>query len=71
MPQLPALLLRLPNHHATPDGAEPMALRASAAPLSSVDAVAYLRSEAISLIYGPVARYLTADTPRAERITIA
>ncbi|MBU3868598.1 hypothetical protein KN815_32480 [Streptomyces sp. 4503] len=34
------------------------------------DAVAHLRSEAISLIYDPVARSLTSDTPRAERITI-
>ncbi|MBU3865129.1 hypothetical protein KN815_13930, partial [Streptomyces sp. 4503] len=53
-----------------PGRAEPMALIASAAPLSSADAVAHLRSEAISLIYDPVARSLTADTPRAERITI-
>ncbi|MFE2185068.1 recombinase family protein [Streptomyces sp. NPDC059455] len=68
LPHLSALLLRLTHHD--PDGAEPMALRASAAPLSSADAVAYLRSEAISLTYDPAARYLTADTPRAERVTI-
>ncbi|MGW3571508.1 recombinase family protein [Streptomyces sp. NPDC000941] len=68
LPHLPALLLRLTHHD--PDGAEPMALIAGAAPLSPADAVAHLRREAISLIYDPVARSLTADTPRAERITI-
>jgi site-specific DNA recombinase len=47
-----------------------MALIAGAAPLSPADAVAHLRSEAVSLIHDPVARSLTADTPRAERITI-
>ncbi|WP_446461000.1 recombinase zinc beta ribbon domain-containing protein [Streptomyces sp. BRA346] len=68
LPHLPALLLRLT--HDDPDGAEPMALIASAAPLSPADAVAHLRSEAISLTYDPAASSLTADTPRAERITI-
>ncbi|MFE5122716.1 zinc ribbon domain-containing protein [Streptomyces sp. NPDC056669] len=68
LPHLSALLLRLTHHD--PDGAEPMALIASAAPLSSADAVAHLRSEANSLTYDPAARSLTADTPRAERITI-
>ncbi len=70
LPHLPALLLRLTDHHAAPDGAELLALLASAAPLSPADVVAHLRSEAISLTYDPAARSLTADTPRAERITI-
>ncbi|MET8177708.1 hypothetical protein [Streptomyces sp. NPDC005336] len=45
LPHLPALLLRLTDHHADPDGAEPKVLIAGAAPPSSADAVAYLRSE--------------------------
>ncbi|WEO94314.1 hypothetical protein A6P39_010020 [Streptomyces sp. FXJ1.172] len=33
-------------------------------------AIAHLRSEEITLAYDPAARTLTANTPRAERITI-
>jgi hypothetical protein len=33
-------------------------------------AVAHLRDQVITLVYDPTARTLTADTPRAERITI-
>ncbi|NYV74470.1 recombinase family protein [Streptomyces sp. UH6] len=68
LPRLPALHLRLTGHVDTArhESAHPDPV----SPPTVEQAVAHLRDEEITLVYDPAARTLTADTPRAEWITI-
>ena len=66
LPNLPALHLRLTSQL---DLLRPVS-RASVRPTPD-QAIAHLRSEAISLTYDAATRTLTADAPQTERITIS
>nr|WP_268248664.1 recombinase family protein [Streptomyces brasiliensis] len=68
LPHLPALHLRLTGRISTAGPASPPAGPAS--PPTLEQAIAHLRDQEITLVYDHAARTLTADTPRAERITI-
>ncbi|MEU6162337.1 hypothetical protein [Streptomyces sp. NPDC047130] len=68
LPHLPALHLRLTGRIGTArhESAHPDPV----SPPTVEQAVAHLRGQEIALVHAPVARTLTADTPRARRITI-
>ncbi|WP_246212241.1 hypothetical protein [Streptomyces abyssomicinicus] len=68
LPRLPALHLRLTGRIGTVRHESPCLGPAS--PPTLEQAIAHLRDQEITLVYDPAARTLTADTPRAERITI-
>ncbi len=68
LPHLPALHLRLTGRIETAKPEAPSC--GSVAPPTVEQAVAHLRGQEITLVYDPADRTLTADTPRAERITI-
>ncbi len=68
LPHLPALHLRLTGHTDLLGRASVSKDWVQPAP---AQAIAHLRSQEISLTYDPAARTLTADTPRAERITLS
>jgi hypothetical protein len=66
---VPALHLRLTGHMDHP-GRAAVSRDAVQRP-TPAQAIAHLRSQEILLAYDPAAKALTADTPRAERITIS